>query len=257
MAAGTAAVLLIGIGHVRSGALTLGELLMVMGYLAQLYEPLRTISRKAASLQLHLASAERAFALLDEPSDVEERPAAWHLRARAAPSPSATSPSPTPRIVLSCTTSPSEVEPGTRLGIVGTTGAGKTTLLSLLTRFYDPTEGQVLLDGVDLRDYRLDDLRRQFAVVPQEPVLFSVSIAENIAYAAPGASREQIVAAAEAANAHEFIERLPEATTRRSGPWHEARAPAAYRPGARLLRNCPADPGRAHERGGHVRKRPS
>src|SRR5213079_3282217 len=84
-----------------------------------------------------------------------------------------------------------------------------TTLISLLTRFYDPQHGAILLDGTDLREYRLTDLRRQFAVVLQEPVLFSVSIAENIAYAAPGASRERIVAAAQAANAHEFIGGLP------------------------------------------------
>src|SRR5207249_8041644 len=77
-------------------------------------------------------------------------------------------------------------------------------------RFYDPQHGAILLDGTDLREYRLADLRRQFAVVLQEAVLFSTSIAENIAYAAPGASREQIVAAAQAANAHEFIARLPQ-----------------------------------------------
>src|SRR5205823_5916770 len=76
-------------------------------------------------------------------------------------------------------------------------------------RFYDPTAGRILLDGVDLRDYKLADLRRQFAVVLQETVLFSASIAENIAYAAPGATRQQIVAAAHAANAHEFVVRLP------------------------------------------------
>jgi ATP-binding cassette, subfamily B, bacterial len=102
-----------------------------------------------------------------------------------------------------------EVDPGTRVGISGTTGAGKTTLMSLLIRFYDPTAGQVLLDGVDLRDFRIADLRNQFAIVLQEPVLFSTSIAENIAYARPGASEEEIVEAAKAANAHEFIMSLP------------------------------------------------
>jgi ATP-binding cassette, subfamily B, bacterial len=102
-----------------------------------------------------------------------------------------------------------EVYPGTRLGISGKTGAGKTTLMSLLTRFYDPTVGQVLLDGVDLRDYKLADLRNQFAIVLQEPVLFSTSIAENIAYARPEASKEEIVEAAKAANAHEFVVGLP------------------------------------------------
>src|SRR5439155_702919 len=89
-------------------------------------------------------------------------------------------------------------------------GAGVLTLGGLLTRFYDPTEGEIRLDGVDLRDFRLEDLRRQFAVVPQDPVLFSASIAENIAYAKPGASKDELIAASQAANAHEFIVRLPQ-----------------------------------------------
>jgi ATP-binding cassette subfamily B protein len=102
------------------------------------------------------------------------------------------------------------VAPGSRVGIVGTSGAGKTTLMSLLVRFYDPTAGQILLDGVDLREYRVRDLRDQFAIVLQEPVLFSTSIAENIAYGRSDASAQEIAAAARAANAHEFIERLPD-----------------------------------------------
>jgi ABC-type multidrug transport system fused ATPase/permease subunit len=102
------------------------------------------------------------------------------------------------------------VAPGTRLGVVGKTGAGKTTLLSLITRFYDPTAGSILLDGVDLRDYKLADLRNQFGIVLQEPVLFSTSIAENIAYARPRASLRDVIAAAEAANAHEFVRELPD-----------------------------------------------
>src|SRR5216117_3591526 len=209
-ALGTAAVLLIGARHVSEGVLTLGQLWMVLTYLGQLYEPLKTISKKAAGIQSYLASAERAFGLLDEQPEVPERP---HDRAigRAAGAVAfrhvsfAYGPD---RPVLHDVSL--EIEPGTRLGVVGATGAGKTTLISLLTRFYDPLEGAILLDGVDLRDYKLLDLRRQFAVVLQDAVLFSLSIAENIAYAAPGATREQVVAAAQAANAHEFIERLPQ-----------------------------------------------
>ncbi len=102
-----------------------------------------------------------------------------------------------------------DVGPGTRVGIIGATGAGKTTLVSLLARFHDPTAGCILLDGIDLRDYKLADLRRQFAIVLQEPVLFSTTIAENIAYGRPGAAQEDIVRAAKAANIHEFIARLP------------------------------------------------
>ncbi len=209
-AVGTAVVLFIGMRHVEAGVLTLGELLLVMSYLAQLYSPLQTISKRATDLQASLASAERAFALLDEGADVTERPNARPL-ARALGAVTfrnvcfAYSTDHTVLHDISC-----EIGPGTHLGIAGTTGAGKTTLVSLLTRFYDPAAGQILLDGVDLRDYKLADLRNQFTIVLQEPVLFSSSIAENIAYARPGASYSDIVAAAQAANAHEFIAGLPQ-----------------------------------------------
>jgi len=93
---------------------------------------------------------------------------------------------------------------------VGATGAGKTTLLNLLMRFYDPSEGAVLLDGIGIQKYRIADLRRQFGVVLQEPVLFAASIAENIAYGKPDASDAEIVAAAKAAASHEFISALPD-----------------------------------------------
>src|SRR5437016_1287889 len=163
-----------------------------------------------ASMQSHLASAERAFSLLDEAPDVCERP---HARPLGRSSGAMTfrnvsfgynSERPVLRNLSF------EVAPGTCLGIAGATGAGKTTLVNLLTRFYDPTAGQILLDGGDLRDYKLADLRNQFAIVLQEPVLFSTSITENIAYARPGAHQNEIIAAAKAANAHDFISRLPQ-----------------------------------------------
>jgi ATP-binding cassette, subfamily B, bacterial len=209
-AVGTAAVLFIGTWHVKAGVLTLGDLLLVMVYLAQLYTPLKVLSKKAASLQSHLASVERAFALLDEAPEVAERPHARPLR-RAAGAVAFRNVSfaygQDPPILHDVSF---QIGPGTHLGIAGMTGAGKTTLLSLLTRFYDPTTGQILLDGIDLRDYQLADLRNQCALVLQETVLFSASIAENIAYARPGASDEEIREAARAANAHEFISRLPQ-----------------------------------------------
>ena len=102
-----------------------------------------------------------------------------------------------------------DVPAGTTVGIIGKTGAGKTTLVNLLTRFYDPTEGAIFLDGNDLRTYRIGDLRNQFSIVLQEPVLFPTSIAENIAYGTPGADHDSIIAAAKAANAHDFIVNLP------------------------------------------------
>jgi ATP-binding cassette, subfamily B, bacterial len=210
IAVGTAAVLFVGVRHVQTGLLTVGELLIVMAYLTQLYGPMETISQKVGDLQSSLASAERAFELLDETPDVTEKPHARRLRrARGAIEFRDVSFGYEGTVSVLRDMSFS-IPPGTRLGIVGKTGAGKTTLVSLLTRFYDPTAGTILLDGVDLRDYRLADLRNQFGIVLQEPVLFSTSIAENIAYARPGARWRDILAAAEAANAHEFVSALPD-----------------------------------------------
>jgi ATP-binding cassette, subfamily B, bacterial len=206
---GTAGVLFIGVLHVQSGALTLGDLLLVMGYLTQLYAPLQKLSQVKTDLERALVSAERAFSLLDEMPDITERPNARPLsRALGAVAFHDVSFGYRDNHAILRNVS-FGIEHGTRVGISGTTGAGKTTLMSLLTRFYDPSGGYILLDGVDLRDYKLADLRNQFAIVLQEPVLFSTSIAENITYAHPGASEEEIVEAAKAANAHEFIVRLP------------------------------------------------
>jgi ATP-binding cassette, subfamily B, bacterial len=211
IAAGEAAVIFIGVRNVQAGTLTLGDLLLVMGYLSQLYRPLQSISKKVGDLQGSMASAERTFALLDQSPEVIEKPNAMPLsRARGALSFQNVS------FAYKGENNPVlhnvsfEVLPGTRVGIAGATGAGKTTLVSLLTRFYDPTSGRITLDGIDLRDYKIADLRKQFAIVLQEPVLFSTSIAENIAYANPDATYEEIVAAARAANAHKFITHLPE-----------------------------------------------
>jgi ATP-binding cassette subfamily B protein len=209
IALGTAAVLVIGVWHVQAGVLTLGSLLLIMGYLTQLYRPLETISRQVTKLQSYIASAERACALLDSPADVPQRPFARHLRrATGQVAFDHLSFSYGAERVLEDISF--EIAAGTAVGIVGRTGAGKTTMTNLLARFYDPTCGRILLDGIDIRDYRVDDLRRQFALVLQEPVLFSTTIGENIAYARPDATRDEIVAAAQAANAHDFITRLPE-----------------------------------------------
>jgi len=209
-ALGTAAFLYIGVRDITGGTLTTGGLVYVWGLISQLYAPLKTIGKKMATMQTHLAGAERAFALLDEAPDVVEKPNARPLaRSRGAMEFRAVSFAyQNDRPVLNDISY--EVEPGACLGIAGTTGAGKTTLVNLLTRFYDPTAGQILLDGLDLRDYKLADLRNQFAIVLQEPVLFSNSIAENIAYGRPSAGEGAIIAAAKAANAHDFIVRLPQ-----------------------------------------------
>jgi ATP-binding cassette subfamily B protein len=210
-AIGTALVLFIGVRRVQSGDLTVGNLVLAMGYLAQLYLPAQLISETITDMQGGIASAARVFAVLDELPDVLERPNARPLgRARGELKFRNVS------FVYSGGEQPVlcdvsiDVPAGMRLGIKGVTGAGKTTLVNLLSRFYDPTQGQVLLDGIDLRDYRLADLRRQFAIVLQDPVLFSTTIAENIAYAKPDATRDEIIRAAEAAHAHEFISQLPD-----------------------------------------------
>jgi ATP-binding cassette, subfamily B, bacterial len=211
IAVGEAAVMYIGVRNVQAGTLTLGDLLLVMGYLAQLYRPLQSISKRVGDLQRSLASAERTFALLDQTPEVIETPNAMPLsRARGAVSFRNVSFAYEGENNLVVQNVSFEVHPGTRVGIAGATGAGKTTLVSLLTRFYDPTSGRITLDGVDLRDYRIADMRNQFAIVLQDPVLFSTSIAENIGYAKPDATFEEIVAAARAANAHEFITHLSE-----------------------------------------------
>jgi ATP-binding cassette subfamily B protein len=209
-AGGTAAVLYFGVRHVMDGVLTLGALLLVMAYLAQLYEPLRDVGSRIGDLQKSLASAERAFRVLDEVPEVADRPDARGIeRARGEIEFRGVSFAyGETREVLRDVSF--HVAPGMRVGIAGRTGSGKTTLMSLLPRFFDPRRGAVWLDGIDLRDLKLADLRRQFSIVLQEPVLFSTTIAENIAYGRPGASREAIEAAARAAAAHEFILALPD-----------------------------------------------
>jgi ATP-binding cassette subfamily B protein len=155
-----------------------------------------------------MSSAERALGLLDEAPEVVDRPTARGL-ARALGKVEFRNVSfrySEDRPVLQNISF--GVSPGTRVGISGATGAGKTTLVNLLVRFFDPSSGQVLLDDSDVRDLQLKDLRNQFAIVLQEPVLFSTSIAENIAYAQPGASPQEIRNAAKAANADDFIMRL-------------------------------------------------
>jgi ATP-binding cassette subfamily B protein len=208
-AIGTALVLYIGVRSVLVSRLTLGELLMVIAYLTQLYGPLNAIGDKIISLQPYIASIKRAFELLDEVPDVAERPHARPLKraAGAIEFRDVGFAYDGENLVLDGVSF--AIEAGTRLGIAGRTGAGKSTLMSLLMRFYDPSRGQILLDGVDLRDYKLAELRNQFAIVMQDPVLFSTSIAENIAYGRPGASFQDIVTAAKVANAHDFIVALP------------------------------------------------
>jgi ATP-binding cassette subfamily B protein len=217
IAGGTAAALYVGVKHVRESRLTVGSLLVVMAYIAQVYQPLQLLSTKMTDVQIWFASLERAFMLLDQDPEITEA-------AHAIPLKRAQGAFEFRDVSFKYDESGQGIQhvsfrvpAGARVGIVGSTGAGKTTLLNLLMRFYDPRVGEVLLDGINLREYRIADLRRQFSVVLQEPVLFAASIAENIAYGKPDASDGEIVAAAKAASSHEFIINLPDGYDTRPG----------------------------------------
>ena len=217
IACGTGAALYVGVRHVRAGMLTIGSLLVVMAYIGQMYQPLQLLTTKVTDLEIWFASLERAFMLFDQATEISESSnatalirAQGHFELRNV----SFEYDKTGRGLQDISF---DVPAGARVGIVGGTGAGKTTLLNLLMRFYDPCEGQVLLDGRDLREYRISDLRKQFSVVLQEPVLFGASISENIAYGKPDASDQEIIAAANAAASHEFISKLPEGYDTRPG----------------------------------------
>lgn len=209
-AGGTVLVLYMGTLHVIDGQLSLGNLLVIISYLSQLYEPFKTIGRKFAGMQSYLASAERAFSLLDQPEEVPEVPGALQIdQARGDVVFENVSFAYNQRQEVLHDIS-FEVKSGMRVGIAGKTGAGKSTLISLLFRFYDPSSGRIILDGRDLRDYQLHELRKQFSIVLQDSFLFSGTIRENIAYGALNCSEEEIIRAAKVANADEFIRKLPD-----------------------------------------------
>jgi ATP-binding cassette subfamily B protein/subfamily B ATP-binding cassette protein MsbA len=209
LAVGTAGILWIGALHVLDGRLSVGSILVFLSYLAALYAPLETLMYASATLQGAAGSARRVLKVLEIEPEIKDRagavplpPARGHVRLEEI-----TFGYEPERPVLRGVSL--EALPGQTVGIVGYTGVGKTTLVNMVPRFFDPWRGRVLVDGHDVRDLQLDGLRRQIAVVFQEPFLFPLTIAENIAYGRPGASREEIEAAARAANAHGFIGRLP------------------------------------------------
>ena len=206
IATGTGIVLYVGVGQIQQGLMTTGDLLVVMAYLGLLYGPLQVIGSQVAGMQDSLASAERAFEFLDEQTEVEEKLDALpvqRVNGNFRIKDLYFSYTPESPVLQNVSI---DIPAGARVGIAGKTGAGKSTFLSLLMRFYDPTSGSIELDGVNLKDYRVSGLRQQFGIVLQEPVLFSTSIADNIAYGRPSSSDEEIMAAARAANAHDFIQ---------------------------------------------------
>ncbi len=209
VATGTATTLVVGLHQVKSGRLTLGDFLLLMAYMSQLAAPLDTATKKLGDLQSCFVGFRRVLAILDIPPLLTD-PAAPRTLQRArgevafrGMSFAYLGASPVLRdISLS---SPA----GTRVGILGSSGGGKSTLVNLIARFIDPLEGTVSLDSVNVRQYRLTDFRKQFAV-PQDPMLFSTTIANNIRYGNPQATQADIQAAARAAHADEFIRSKPE-----------------------------------------------
>jgi ATP-binding cassette subfamily B protein/subfamily B ATP-binding cassette protein MsbA len=212
-ALGTAIVMLAGGWHVLRGSLSVGSLLVFFSYLASLYAPLETLAYLSSGFAAAAARARRVLEIWDTQEGVRDLPGARPLPPRPAGQPGQVR---FEKVVFGYEPGRPvlhdidfEVRPGETLALVGPTGAGKSTLVSLIPRFFDPWEGRVLLDGIDVRGVQLASLRSCLAIVLQEPFLFALSVEDNIAYGRPGASRAEIEAAAGAANADEFIRKLP------------------------------------------------
>jgi ABC-type multidrug transport system fused ATPase/permease subunit len=208
-ASGTALVLAVGGLHVLGGRLSAGELLVVIGYLAGVYGPLSSIAHTTGSLQNAIASARRVreiFAytpeLLDAPDAVDAHGITGDIRFEHV----SFSYSDDRQILRDISFS---ARPGEVVALVGLTGAGKSTLASLIPRFFEPSSGRVLIDGVDVAKYRLRSLRERIALVLQDAMLFGGTVADNIRYGRLDATDDDVEQAARAAHAHDFIMRLP------------------------------------------------
>jgi len=205
-----AAVLLVGGRLVVNGELELGAFIAFNIYVLMLIMPLRMLGMWIGTAQRAVASGERIFEILDEPEEIADRPDARPLPAGDG------------RLVFDGVTFGYDAErpvlheidlaidAGSTVALIGHTGSGKTTLTALVPRFYDVQEGAVLLDGADVRDVKLEELRRAIAIVSQDPFLFSTTVRENIAFGVPGATDEEVERAARMAQAHDFVSALPE-----------------------------------------------
>ena len=210
IAAGTAAILWVGTRHVLAGDLSVGEMIVFTSYLASLYGPINSIFQTYGLVQSAKAGVRRAFEILESEERLPDGSRVFQpLGPRGQISfedvsfgYDASHPV-LKQINL-------HVAAGKKIAIVGPTGAGKSTLVSLLPRFYDPQSGRVKIDGVDIREFELKSLRQKIAMILQPPLVFPLTIRENIAYGRPDASMEEIVSAAQVAQVHEFVEQLPQ-----------------------------------------------
>ena len=208
-ALGTALVLGVGGYFALQGRLTVGELLVVMSYIGMVYKPLEQISTTFLGLQSQIAALRGALELLDLDPDIKDLPGAREIgsvRGEVSFDNVSFGYAGRDQTLKDITF---RADAGQVIAVVGTTGAGKTTLVSLIPRFYEASSGRVLIDGIDVRQMTLQSLRHHISIVLQEPLLFAGTIADNIRYGRLEATEEEIIAAARAANAHDFIMALP------------------------------------------------
>jgi len=214
IAFGTAITMGFGAYRVLQGDLTVGSLLVFLSYVSLLYVPVESLANLTTGYASAAAGARRIFEILSADEYVRERPDAQHLTGKMKSNgisvhvENVTFGYETDNPVLQNVSF--ELLPGGKAALVGRTGAGKSTLINLLTRFYDPWDGRITFDGVDIRDVSLKSLRSNISIVLQDPFLLPLTVAENISYGRPGSGEQEIVKAARAAHAHEFIEKLPQ-----------------------------------------------
>jgi ABC-type multidrug transport system fused ATPase/permease subunit len=209
-AVATAGILLYGGNQVLDGEATIGVLASFVFYLQSFFDPIQSLSQLYTTYQAGMAALDKIFELLDEQPDLRDKPDALELsRVRGEIEFDDVTFSYDGETPALCSVD-LHIPPGQTVALVGATGAGKSTLAKLVARFYDPDHGRVLVDGHDLRDVTEHSLRSQLGIVPQEGFLFSGTIRDNIAFGRPGATDEEIRAAAAAVGAHDFIQRLPE-----------------------------------------------
>ena len=210
IAAGTAAILWLGARRVLAGNLSVGEIVVFTSYLASLYGPLNGIFQTYGLVQSAKVGVRRAFEILESDESLPDGSRIFRPlgpRGQISFEDVSFGYDPSQPVLKKINL---RVPVGKKIAIVGPTGAGKSTLVSLLPRFYDPQSGRVKIDGVDIREFQVKSLRRKIAMILQPPLVFPLTIRENIAYGRPDATMEEIISAAQVAQVHEFVEQLPQ-----------------------------------------------